>query len=631
MLFAMNTLQRTKLLWAHISILTIAAAFVWLHAVIPDARNARVHINHRTVSSSLPFRRVELSSDLTLSFELHSGTLSARRYRLFPYGCIDRILVNGKETPSGSCDGWYQGTLDLSHLLSSGRNHVIVRMQNKEPGYYHGFHMRPAPEDPFILFGWGLLFLGIAGMYLCLTLPWQKTSWPMHAVVIGGVFLRVLYTLVTPYSERSYDWTGHLDYIRHLLETASLPSPLMGWESYQPPLYYVLAALWAKLGILSGLTIAEALTTLQVLSLLLSILTFLIAVPIARLVFSKSEAPPPYGGGIPPGTCGDPRGTPHRKHQACASPRSPFLLRLTVEASWCVGERLEQLLFVGLLAVCPGLIFFASRINNDVLVQFFLMFAFWRLLLFWQKSGQKDWLLASAAAGLGILTKMNAVLLLPVLGLVLLLKRFSHRTKLVLAAESAFLFLAIAGWFIVLRFFIEQTNLVANALRLHQITNLEQTWVSFLRFRPWAILQHPVVVTLNSDFPRNAFFEYYFRSILGGISFSGLHVLIVLYLIAFFLLPVVLFGFLKTLRDRNALPILALFVIFIAAHLFFRALYPYASSQDFRYTALVAIPLAYFTVQGTAYAGHLQGFLRGSLLLFIVIAATFPLALAMGF
>ncbi|MEK7591089.1 MAG: glycosyltransferase family 39 protein [Patescibacteria group bacterium] len=339
--------------------------------------------------------------------------------------------------------------------------------------------------------------------------------------------------------------------------------------------------LWAKLGILSGLTIAEALTTLQALSLLLSILTFLIAVPIAHLVFSKSE-------------------------------------------------RLEQLFFVGLLAVCPGLIFFSSRINNDVLVQFFLMFAFWRLLLFWRKSEQKNWLLASAAVALGILTKMNAVLLLPVLGLALPLKRFSSRTKLVLAAQSAFLLLAIAGWFIVLRFFIEQTNLVANAPQLHQITNLEQTWVSFLRFRPWAILQHPVIDTLNSDFPRNAFFEYYFRSMLGGTSFSGLHVLILLYLIAFFLLPVVLFGCIRTFRERSAAPLLLLLFVLIGAHLLFRAFYPYASSQDFRYTALVAIPLAYFTVQGAAHAGHLQGFLRGSIVFFIATAAAFPLALALG-
>jgi Flp pilus assembly protein TadD len=53
--------------------------------------------------------------------------------------------------------------------------------------------------------------------------------------------------------EIGFDVTGHLEYIAHLQERGSLPLGGEGWQMYQPPLYYLLAA-----GLLSLLSLPAA-------------------------------------------------------------------------------------------------------------------------------------------------------------------------------------------------------------------------------------------------------------------------------------------------------------------------------------------------------------------------------------
>lgn len=49
--------------------------------------------------------------------------------------------------------------------------------------------------------------------------------------------------------EVGFDFTGHLEYVRYLLLHHKLPDPAMGWETHQPPFFYM-ASVWAR-GLLS--------------------------------------------------------------------------------------------------------------------------------------------------------------------------------------------------------------------------------------------------------------------------------------------------------------------------------------------------------------------------------------------
>ncbi len=76
--------------------------------------------------------------------------------------------------------------------------------------------------------------------------------------------------------------TGHLDIIKFVVEHRALPAATASFESYQPPLYYLLAApLYAASGNLKWV---------QVLSLLFSILTLLV---LYRLLYVDKLLPEP--------------------------------------------------------------------------------------------------------------------------------------------------------------------------------------------------------------------------------------------------------------------------------------------------------------------------------------------------
>lgn len=53
--------------------------------------------------------------------------------------------------------------------------------------------------------------------------------------------------------EHSPDFEGHIEYISHITYNLELPDPF-GWQSQQPPLFYIVAAIFAKIGLAFGLS-----------------------------------------------------------------------------------------------------------------------------------------------------------------------------------------------------------------------------------------------------------------------------------------------------------------------------------------------------------------------------------------
>ncbi len=81
-----------------------------------------------------------------------------------------------------------------------------------------------------------------------------------------------------------FDAQGHLDYIRYIIEHHSLPPADQGWQTHQPPLYYLIAAL--VLGA-AGLTVPgpDAAAVLRGLGLLYGVANLVLIGAALRLVF----------------------------------------------------------------------------------------------------------------------------------------------------------------------------------------------------------------------------------------------------------------------------------------------------------------------------------------------------------
>ena len=158
----------------------------------------------------------------------------------------------------------------------------------------------------------GLLAWGVGAFALarrCGYRPW--VGWP---VALAGL-LAVQYLDVTTPWLRQHDVAGHREYIEHLHAHAELPGVLQGWETWQPPLYYCLAAAWQR--IWPGGAYDDPFRPVQFLATALYLATVVAALPaFGRLGLSGIQA----------------------------------------AAGLCA------------LALVPAHLFFAGRINNDVLL-----------------------------------------------------------------------------------------------------------------------------------------------------------------------------------------------------------------------------------------------------------------------
>ncbi len=136
-------------------------------------------------------------------------------------------------------------------------------------------------------------------------------GWPLAFAGLLGVQCVVQ----TPPSVRQHDVEGHREYVDFVSTHARLPAVQQGWETWQPPLYYLLAAAWR--GLFSEIPHDDPFRSVQFLAAVL----YLCTVTLALRTFRRLHL-----------------------------------------------SDLEALGALGILALVPGNLFFAARINNDVLL-----------------------------------------------------------------------------------------------------------------------------------------------------------------------------------------------------------------------------------------------------------------------
>ena len=78
--------------------------------------------------------------------------------------------------------------------------------------------------------------------------PWVNTKWFARAPDLALLCVAVLFlnnlTLVPP--RAGFDTDGHVEYIRMIEERDALPTAADGWETHQPPLFYLAGAFLLK-------------------------------------------------------------------------------------------------------------------------------------------------------------------------------------------------------------------------------------------------------------------------------------------------------------------------------------------------------------------------------------------------
>lgn len=478
-------------------------------------------------------------------------------FHFIPDECIDAIAINGvlvEDPQLPFCDYSAGRSLPLAPYLHGGQNSLTITIRNG--GGDGGIAIAVARSDTLrrVCFGAALLILAGYSVFLLL---WsrQRAALAVTIITAWGVLLRVLYTLATPWTVRAHDAGGHLDYVRYVAEHWSIPAAHQGFETYHPPLYYVISAFLWKMGESIGLSMGQNIFLLQGFSLLLSIALFLIAVACGRMLW-------------PPG----------KKEGAYA-----------------------MIIFTALLATLPSLIFPSSRINNDILVQFsFFLFALF-LLRWWRSPTWRRWLVLTLIVSASVLTKTNGILLIPIALLSLPFRRLlPWRVRLYFGTALLFVILLFTGWFFIPRMLAERADpragLVGNVAILTNV--VENTPATLLTFNPIEILRHPFNDPFRDEERRAYLWEFFFRSaFFGEFDFGPSARLLAqgILLLALLLLPFACIGcakdFLQKKRSSH-IPMYVLFIVIACGVILLRVFFPFSSTGDFRYATALALPMA---------------------------------------
>ena len=531
---------------------------------------------------------------LTVSFTLYrSAWIHPSLYTVHADDCVGSITINGQPIPEeviGSCDIDTAKDMRLGSFLVPGVNEIVMRIP--DTGGWQGLRMvKVSNADTLFLavrLMTALMFVLLSLMLIVHHLKPGEKRW-IALIFVVGVLLRLLYFEVTPFTVRSYDADGHLEYIRYMSEHRSIPLIREGWQYYQPPLYYALVAPVYALSEYLQPQPSFSLRAVQMLSLLLSLFTFGVCVWISRMIFLKKE------------------------------------------------ERIERLLFIAFFAVFSGVILQSARVNNDILAQFLSFTAIALCLHFWQSGSVRSWYCLIFVLAAGILTKANVLLLLPVAFLTLFFQG-SHtvRSKAALGGIGLCILLSLTEWLYVLRMFQDfNTDLVGNAGNLNGGLSIPNTVSAYFTFNPLQILHHPYNDAFGDEARRMYFLEYLSRSAFFGEFDLGRSLYRFsqwMLLLGFGVFAIALKGFFAGLRRfrSEAMPLWLAFFILLAGHAFFRFLYPFSSSQDFRYSVLLLVPVAYFALLQVRRCRHAK--IRTALLFFlwtfIVLSAAYTAMLS---
>jgi hypothetical protein len=548
----------------------------------------------RTLRNPIALPRGENRTEVLAEIVL--GPIHPLMFQFRPDDCMEELRVNDLVVENANlpyCNHLQERSILLVGKLWPGSNTLHMLIRNHAGPSSVAFSVPWYDPVRLALLGTGLALIGLA-LYRMQRqsdrIRARDTRIAMAAVVTGGIIIRLVYLSVTDFLARGHDVWGHIEYTQYMAQYWSLPLAQDGWQFYHPPLYYMLTGVWYAIGISFGRPETLLYRDLQVISFVLATATFLLAALwIGKLLFPRKE------------------------------------------------NAQRRALFAMILAVFPSFVFFAARLNNDVLLLFLLTLMIGELLRWWQGGGIRmmEWVLCITFLSLAILTKSNALLLAPIPFVCLAaLRGIPWRRKAALALLGISIILLLTGWHTVRRFAMEKhTSVVANITNLNESLRVDDTFESITTFSPLRILREPYNDPFDPRSDRDWFWEYLMKSAFFGEFYfgSGLHSLSTLLLLcSLLLLPVIGIGVWQGTKrfPMRDLPMLLVLGFSLIGHMLYRETAPFSSSQDFRYSIVVILPCAYFLLTGLAQMPRaLQRVWLGITYAWIILSTAFLLGI----
>jgi hypothetical protein len=537
----------------------IAALWIWTQ---PSIGSVSVQVPGREISSAeLPLTLDRPAARLDVWFTLRAQPLRFARYRIVASGCLETLSVNDRPVNpmvADVCAIANGAVVDLSGALHAGRNGIHVQMRDARPIAVMRFE--PASVDPLrAVLSLGMLACAAwLAFTVAVAIRGDALDRGAFGVFLGGAAIRIAYVLGTYYSERAHDTGPHIDYARYLAANLRLPPAGGGWEFFQPPAYYAVAAAFLRAGASIGQRTEAILDALQLFSLACSLVTLAAAVWIGAMLFPAST-----------------------------------------DAS-------RRRLFALMVAALPSLVFMASPISNDPMYEALSFVAGALLVFWWRYDSLSAWYASVVVACLAVNTKSSGLALLPIaFGCLLLHVGTPWRLRLrrlVVAAAIA----AVGVAFIpLMRAATDPTArrlVTMNVDGLPPALTLPTAPRNIVTFDPVQVVTHPENFPWDNSQRRQFLLEFFFRSAFFGEYTFEPHLRPlerVILTTALLALPLIAFGVAREIGDAHPVwPMLVSAATLLGAFVLYRIKFPYAPSQDFRYVTFLAVPLTFFAVRG---------------------------------
>jgi hypothetical protein len=408
-------------------------------------------------------------------------------------------------------------------------------------------------------------------------------------VVILGVGIRLCYFLYTDMNTRQHDLWGawsHTAYIEYVANHFALP-PVGTYETYHPPVHYILSAVVFKIAQLCRLPNDLAFRAVELFLVFLSTLYLIFAYKIFKLV--KCD---------------------------------------------------EKIKLVAIAFVCflPNTIYMSVYLNNDPTLTLFYTVAFYYLLKWVDNRTMKNTILLAVFTAISILSKKSALAMLPLAGIVFVVELVKNRTEWKKFLVQGAVFLAIAlplGMSYQIRnYVLFQQDLSYAVPPLGTIMPddpYKLFWVSVEK-----LLQQPI----SSQAPAER--EYFVMELIRTALFEvfewpGLKdiatVLMFFYLLNLLVMVIFIILFRKQDFSDKAYVFLLSLVVSLLLYWQMRSASPYDCTYAFRYLSpFISIPLGFFIGQGVIRFSSTKYpvfnvVIRAQFAIFCIMSAVFILAI----
>jgi hypothetical protein len=547
-----------------------------------------------------------------LTGQFSYGLFSQHIVHIVPDNCIQSFQINGASVnlqaiiTGNLCDSTNGFDIDLKSYLQNGINHFQIQLIDNGSNGWFGLYITHSAYDTQYLVLLEMLLLEVGTLLYFFLKNQLQLPRGVVIIILLGLLLHLLYLSYTSYNVRTYDlmfYGGHFDYIKYVATHWQLPMPNSGWETHQPPFYYIIAATIYRIATILSFNYFIA---LQVLSLVYFTVFLIVGVLILRLLCLKT---------------------------------------------WMLST------YTALLISWPSGIIHSIRIGNDVPYYTPSVIAVYFLLRWLMDKKSKYFYLTALFVALTITTKLDGLILVGLVVCVCLLllcrkaitmvsngqlkncieRPFSitHVLHLYIRKPQTVEYIRKILFFIIiitLALYISLFRGISVALQDHNydilVSNIPQndprlyvgnSLCNYICF-DMNIYENQSFTTVWSDEGgRQYFFNFFLKAMFfGEFNFSFTHAQFLAKLMSALLLQMVAFLFIgigtsiRKITFSHVMMLLWL-ILSLSALIYIRHRYPVAGFADFRYILPSIIPFIYFYVVGIEFFIKCKFIFLGSL------------------